>query len=483
MLLKDYIPNLSKINRKIFFSGISFDSSKVKKNFIFFAIKGSKYDGNSFVKEAIKNGAKIIVSEKKFPKKEDNVVYLKVPNVRKLLSCIAYKIIKKKPKKLIAVTGTNGKSSVADFYYQILTTNKIKVAAIGTVGIKFKNQKRISKTTTLDPIELSLTLKKLKKDRIDFVIMEASSHGLKQHRLDGLLFDIGIFTNFSHDHLDYHKNIRDYLKSKLYLFKKLIKKKGSIISDMNIPQKKEIERISLKNKLNLKLIFNNKNGIELISHKFENEKQILEIKFKSQKFKFELNLIGKIQIKNLLMAILAAYKSGLKLKNIIGKIDRIKSVEGRLEKIGKIKNNSRVILDYAHTPEALDLALSSLQEQFPKSKISLVFGCGGNRDTKKRVMMGRIADKYSKNIYLTNDNPRYENPSKIRIDIKKGIKNNKLHELPNRKEAIQKAVMSLATGDILLVAGRGHEIIQDFGDKKLFFSDKKIILNSIKKKK
>ena len=136
--------------------------------------------------------------------------------------------------------------------------------------------------------------------------MEASSHGLKQHRLDGLLFDIGIFTNFSHDHLDYHKNINNYLNSKLYLFKKLIKEKGSIISDTNIPQKNEIRKISFKNKLDLKLIFNKKSGVELISHKFENEKQILEIKFRSQKFKFKLNLIGKIQIKNLLISILAA---------------------------------------------------------------------------------------------------------------------------------------------------------------------------------
>ena len=472
MLLKDYIPNLNKINKKIFFSGISFDSSKVKKNFIFFAIKGSNYDGNDFIKEAIKNGAKVIVSEEKFPKEKNDVVYLKVSNVRKLLSSVAYKIIGKKPKNLVAVTGTNGKTSVADFYYQILTANKKKVAAIGTIGIKFKNQKKISNTTTLDPIELSLVLKNLKKNKIDFVIMEASSHGLKQHRLDGLLFDIGIFTNFSHDHLDYHKNINNYLNSKLYLFKKLIKEKGSIISDTNIPQKNEIRKISFKNKLDLNLIFDKKSGVELISHKFENEKQILEIKFRSQKFKFKLNLIGKIQIKNLLMSILAAYKSGLKMKNIIRKIDKIKSVNGRLEKIGKIKNNSKVILDYAHTPEALDLALSSLKDQFPESKISLVFGCGGNRDSKKRFMMGRIADKYSTNIYLTNDNPRYENPSKIRIDIKKGIKNNKFYELPNRKEAIQKAVMSLNTGDLLLVAGRGHETLQDFGDKKLFFSDK-----------
>ena len=217
--------------------------------------------------------------------------------------------------------------------------------------------------------------------------MEASSHGLKQNRLDGLLFDIGIFTNLSHDHLDYHKNIKNYLKAKLYLFEKLIKKRGDVITDANISQAQKIKNISVKKKLNLNLIFDKKNGIGLVSHKFQNEKQNLEIIFKNKKFNIQLDLIGKIQVKNILMAILAANKCGLKFEKIINIIHKIKSVEGRLEKIGNIKNNSKVILDYAHTPEALELALSNLKEQFPLNKINLVFGCGGNRDFKKRSIM------------------------------------------------------------------------------------------------
>ena len=180
------------------------------------------------------------------------------------------------------------------------------------------------------------------------------------------------------------------------------------------------------------------------------------------------------------MAILAAEKSGIKFSNIINVLHKIKPVEGRLEKIGKIKNNSKVILDYAHTPAALELALLNLKEQFPTSKVSLVFGCGGNRDSKKRSMMGKIAEKYSDRIYLTDDNPRNENPSRIRTDIKKGIKKTQISELPNRKKAIHEAIMKLETGDFLLVAGKGHEKIQDYGNKKLFFSDKEVILKSIK---
>ena len=336
--------------------------------------------------------------------------------------------------------------------------------------------------TTLDPIKLATILKYLKKKKIEDVIMEASSHGLKQNRLDGLMFDIGIFTNLSHDHLDYHRNMKNYLKSKLYLFEKLIKKKGDIITDANISQFKEIKKISLKKKINLNLIFHKKNGIELISHKFLNEKQILKIKFKNKEYKFELNLIGKIQIKNLLMAIFAAYKSGIRFNKIIDIIHKIKPIAGRFEKVGKIKNNSRVILDYAHTPAALETTLLNLKEQFPDSNVNLVFGCGGNRDFKKRSIMGKIAEKYSDKIYLTDDNPRYENPSKIRKDIKEGIKKIKIYEFSNRKTAISEAIKNLKSGELLLVAGKGHEKTQDYGKKKLFFSDKKVILESIKLK-
>ncbi len=482
MQLKDFIPFISKKYSNVFFSGIAFDSSKVKKNDIFFAIKGNKFDGNNFIDIAIKKGAKVIVTEKKINKKKENIVFLYSSNVRKLLANVAFKILDNKPKKLVAVTGTNGKSSIADFYYQILKLNHKKVASIGTIGIRHNNEKKSLDNTTLDPIKLCSIIKDLRKKKTEYIIMEASSHGLKQNRLDGLLFDVGIFTNLSHDHLDYHKTMKDYLNSKLYLFEHLIKKKGNIITDANIPQSKRIKNISKKKRMNLNLIFSKEKGIELISHAFINQKQILEIRFNNKIYKLKLDLIGKIQIKNILMAILAANKSGLEFKKIIRVIQKIKPVEGRLEKIGEIKNLSKVILDYAHTPAALELALLNIKEQFPSSKISLVFGCGGERDFQKRSMMGKIAEKYSDRIFLTDDNPRNENPDKIRKEIKKGIKKIKIQEFPNRKKAIHKAIMSLNTGELLLIAGKGHEKIQDYGKKKLFFSDKQVILKSIKLK-
>ena len=462
-----------------YFSGLSFDSSKCKKNYIFFAIKGNKIDGNKFINHAILKGAKTIVSTLKFEGLKNNILFIKSKNVRKLLSEFAYKLNKNKPKNLIAVTGTNGKSSITDFYFQILRLNKKKVASIGTLGVKTNDSIKKVSNTTMDPIELSKILSNLEKKNINNVILEASSHGLKQNRLDGLKFNTGIFTNLSHDHLDYHKTFDDYLKSKLYLFEKLLIKKANIITDNGIPQYKKIKKIALKNKINLLTISNNKSNLDLISHKYNNDKQIVKIQHNKIDYKFQINLVGKIQLKNIFMAMLAAEKSNLKFNQIVNSIKNLKSVSGRFEKISDIKNNSMVFLDYAHTPDALKVCLVNLKEQFKNRKIFIVFGCGGNRDKDKRPMMGKIANHYCEKIYLTDDNPRNENPKKIRLSIKKNIDRSKICEISNRSKAIKKAVLDLKTGDILIVAGKGHEEFQDYGNIKNQFSDRKEILNSI----
>jgi MurE/MurF fusion protein len=480
MFLGDYIKDIKNNYKKFFFSGISFDSNQIKKNYIFFAIKGNRIDGNNFTSLAIHNGAKIIITENKIEGIKNGILYIKVKNVRKLLAEISFKIYNKVPKNIIAVTGTNGKSSIADFYYQILSLNNKRVASIGTLGVKSKNYKINLSNTTIDPIKLGKILNNLKKQNVNNVIMEASSHGLDQNRLDGLFFNTGIFTNLSQDHLDYHKNLHHYLNAKLYLFKNLIKKNSNVITDEKIPEFKKIKKIVLNKKLNLYSLFDKKNNFQFVSHEFDGEAQLLKIKYNNLIHKIKINLIGKIQIKNILMAIIASVKSNIEIKKIFKVIPKIKTVEGRFERIGRIKNKSKVILDYAHTPDALKICLMNLKEQFPGHKISLVFGCGGNRDQDKRAKMGKIADIFSDKIYLTDDNPRLEQPSKIRKDIKKGIKKQKVLEFPNRAKAILEAINQLNTGEILLVAGKGHETVQEIGVRKVFFSDKKIILGAIK---
>jgi MurE/MurF fusion protein len=482
MLLGDYFQNIKDSYKKFFFSGISFDSNQIKKNYIFFAIKGNKTDGNSFISPAISNGAKIIITEKKINGLKNGILFVQSKNIRKLLAEISFKIYNKIPNNIVAVTGTNGKSSIADFYYQILDLNNKKVASIGTLGVKSKKFKKNLSNTTIDPIKLSKILSNLKKQNINNVIMEASSHGLSQNRLDGLSFNTGIFTNLSQDHLDYHKNINNYLKAKLYLFEHLIKKDGNIITDEKIPEFKKIKKIASNKNLNLFSLSDKKNNFQSLSHQFEDEAQLLEIRYNNSIHKIKLNLIGKVQLRNVLMAVIASIKSNIDIKKIFNVIPKIKSVEGRFEKVGRIKNKSKVILDYAHTPDALKTCLKNLKEQFPGHKISLVFGCGGNRDQNKRAKMGKIADIFSDKIYLTDDNPRLENPSKIRKDIKKAIKKQKIFEFSNRAKAISEAINQLNTGEILLVAGKGHETVQEIGVKKIFFSDKKIILSAVKKK-
>jgi murE/murF fusion protein len=479
MIISNFIKGIEFKYKNHYFSGICFDSSKCKKDNIFFSIRGTKIDGNKFINHAIQKGAKTIISNQKFEGLKKNILFIRSSNVRKSLSEFAYKTYKDKPKNIIAVTGTNGKSSVADFYFQILKLNKKKVASIGTLGIKTQNYIQKVSNTTIDPLTLSIVLNKFKKGGINDVILEASSHGLKQNRLDGLKFKTGIFTNLSHDHLDYHKTLNDYLNSKLYLFEKLLKKKANIITDIEIPQYKKIKKIALKNKFNIETISNNNSNLEIISHDYHNEKQIVKIRYNKNIYKFETKLIGKIQIKNILMAMMAATKSSLSFEKIINTIDNLKPVSGRLEQIGIIKNNSKVILDYAHTPDALETSLKSLKEQFMNRRILIVFGCGGDRDKAKRGMMGKIANQYCDKIYLTDDNPRFENPKKIRNSIRKNINKSKIYEISNRANAIKKAILDLKTGDILIVAGKGHEKIQEYEKMKKLFSDQQQILKNI----
>ncbi len=472
---------IKKINKKYSYkklNNISFNSKKCKKGDIFFAIKGNRLNGNKFIKDAIKNGAKVIISNQKFEGYKNGVYFIKNKNPRKLLSYVCSRIYQSKPKNLIAVTGTNGKSSIANFYLQILKNNNIGVASIGTLGIHSNKSNINTNNTTLDPVTLHKTLDEHKKKKINNVILEASSHGLKQHRLDYLRFNLAIFTNFSRDHLDYHKTFKDYFNSKMILFRKLMKKKSKAIIDNEILESKKIKKILKTNNLNTITIGTNKTDFKITNHNYFGKYQNVTFKFKGKNFSFQTSLIGKIQIKNLLMAIIAANQINLPMKKIIKSIKKIKAVSGRLEKIGSLKNNSKVILDYAHTPDALKNCIQSVKDQFKMSRISIVFGCGGERDKPKRKIMGKIANTFCDKIYLTDDNPRNEDPYKIRLDIKQSINKSKLFEIPSRAKAIYLAIKNLKSGDVLIVAGKGHEKYQEYKYKK-YFSDAKFILKSI----
>ena len=444
----------------------SINTKKVNKNDIFFAIEGSKQSGSLYSSEALSKGAYKVVTSKKIRNKN----YLIVKNVKKFLAEACSVKYKEKPKNIIAVTGTNGKSSVANFYFQILKNLKINSAAIGTLGIFYKNKVKRINLTTPDIITIHKELNFLKKKKIDNVCLEASSHGLHQNRLDGINFTAGIFTNFTQDHLDYHKNLKNYLQAKLYLFSSLLKKNSFAILDTDIPEFSIISKICKKRKIKILSFGSKGNAIKLISHYYFGKKQIIKINFLNKIYNIKLDLIGDFQIKNLFAAILASYLSVKNPDQIINVLSKIRSATGRMQYVGN-KKKSAVVVDYAHTPDALKKSLQTLAKQFNK-KVDVVFGCGGDRDKGKRYKMGKIANQFASKIYLTNDNPRSENPTSIINQIKTGCLRGKI--ILDRKIAIKTAINNLNTESNLLIAGKGHENYQIINNQKKYFSDQKV---------
>ena len=461
MLLKNLIKDIPIKNKKINVKGLAINSKKIKKGYIFFAIKGLKSNGEKYIAEAVKKGASVIICSRKCKYKNEKIPIIKTSNIRNYLSKIASKFFQLKPKNIIAVTGTNGKTSVADLFYQILSLNNIPVASIGTLGLKYKGKTIKSNLTSPDTILLHQDLEKIKKNKIDNVIIEASSHGLHQSRINYLKLKAGIFTNFSQDHLDYHKTMNSYLNSKFILFKNILSKGKTIISDKTIKEFKFLKKIA--NRRKLKII-----DVSVINKKIS--------KIKNLK-------LNEFQSKNLSMAIAAAKFCNLNEEKIFNSLKKIKDVSGRLELVRVFSNNIKVYVDFAHTPDALKKTLKALRDLYGDN-ISIVFGCGGDRDFKKRPMMAKIVNSYCKKIYITDDNPRNENPHRIRQTILKYIKDRDCFNIGNRSKAIHSAIINAEPNDVILIAGKGHESEQIYKNRVIKISDKQIIkrLNSKIKK-
>ena len=461
MLLKNLIKDIPIKNKKINVKGLAINSKKIKKGYIFFAIKGLKSNGEKYIAEAVKKGASVIICSRKCKYKNEKIPIIKTSNIRNYLSKIASKFFQLKPKNIIAVTGTNGKTSVADLFYQILSLNNIPVASIGTLGLKYKGKTIKSNLTSPDTILLHQDLEKIKKNKIDNVIIEASSHGLHQSRINYLKLKAGIFTNFSQDHLDYHKTMNSYLNSKFILFKKILSKGKTIISDKTIKEFEFLKKIA--NRRKLKII-----DVSVINKKIS--------KIKNLK-------LNEFQSKNLSMAIAAAKFCNLNEEKIFNSLKKIKDVSGRLELVRVFSNNIKVYVDFAHTPDALKKTLKALRDLYGDN-ISIVFGCGGDRDFKKRPMMAKIVNSYCKKIYITDDNPRNENPHRIRQTILKYINDRDCFNIGNRSKAIHSAIINAEPNDVILIAGKGHESEQIYKNRVIKISDKQIIkrLNSKIKK-
>lgn len=464
-------------------SSVTADSRKVKKDTLFVAVLGRQNDGFSYIDKAIASGAHVIMCHVNHPykdaiKKYKNILFIPVPDPRYHLSLMLTEINQPLPEHMAAVTGTNGKTSVADFARQLLEHNDIKAASIGTLGIVTKDKIIDHGHTTPDPEILYPALKALKEDGIDHVIFEASSHGLEQGRLHGLSFKTSAFTNFTQDHLDYHANIESYFDAKALLFNDLTTRGGMVTLYSDDPRSDDVINACQRAELNTTTIGRDAD-ISIVKTDTTVTGQNVIVKIHNKEHQIHLPLSGSFQAINALIAAgLAASLTHKDISDYLHDLEHLKTVDGRMDLVAEYKG-AAIYVDYAHTPDALEKALQALRPHTEK-RILVIFGCGGDRDKTKRPLMGKAAEDYADIAIITDDNPRSETPENIHKDILKGcIKPENMLIIPSRETAFAKALDLLEKDDILLVAGKGHEEGQIIGDIKHPFKDATVITRLI----
>lgn len=454
-------------------SGIVFDSRKVTAGALYIAVKGVVTDGHAFIANAVDRGASVVVCEI-FPEQlKENITYIKVKNSAKTLGQLASNFYGNPSEnlQLIGITGTNGKTSVATLLYGIFKELGLKSALISTVEYRIGDEIIPATHTTPDIITINKLLAKALEEGCEYAFMEVSSHGIHQRRIEGLQFSIAGFTNITHDHLDYHKTFDEYLKIKKSFFDQL---PASAIAITNGDDKNG--KIMLQNTVATKKTFAMKTMADYHGKLLEADFNGMLLNFNGKEF--WTTLTGKFNANNLLLAFAIATELGQEESEILQAISRLKRVNGRFETM-RSDGGIFFIVDYAHTPDALENVLDSINEIRTKNeRLITVFGCGGDRDKEKRSEMGKIATRKSTLTILTSDNPRTEDPGKIIREIEKGVEPqnySKYTTIPDRKEAIKMAIKFAEPKDIVLVAGKGHETYQEMNGVKQDFDDRKII--------
>jgi UDP-N-acetylmuramoyl-L-alanyl-D-glutamate--2,6-diaminopimelate ligase len=457
--------------------GITADSRQVKPGWGFFAVPGTKLDGADFIPAAAEAGATLVIGER--PRPPDLTLtahYIRVPNARRALSIAAAVMHPAQPETILTVTGTAGKTSVAEFTRQIFARLGRKAASLGTLGVIGPDGAEYGSLTTPDPVSLHAKLDQLARGGVTHLAMEASSHGLDQFRLDGVRLCAAGFTNLGRDHLDYHPDIESYFAAKLRLFEVLLPKEHPAI--VNLDGDRGAEAAVAAGFAGRKVITIGRNGqdIRLVSSKPFGFGQVLVLEHYQKVYEVTLPLIGAFQVQNALVAAGSAIAAGEKPRAVFGALEHLEGVPGRLERVG-VFNAAPVFVDYAHKPEALAHALAALRPSVT-GKLIVVFGCGGDRDKGKRPIMGEIASRLADLVIVTDDNPRSENPAEIRRAILDAAPD--AIEIGDRAQAIREGILHLSAGDALLIAGKGHETGQIVGRETLPFSDHEVARAMIK---
>lgn len=457
-------------------TGLTSDSRKVKPGYLFAALQGVAAHGRDYVAQAIANGATVIMSAGDLHE-EPSVTHVVIrdDDMRAAFAWSAAEFYKRKPATIVAVTGTNGKSSTVDFLRQIWTHMGKRAASMGTLGAIGPNGVIDLGHTTPDPVAVHATLQQLADEGVTHVAMEASSHGLVQHRLGGIVLQAAAFTNLTQDHLDYHQTMEEYRAAKLRLWDYLtIEHRASAIINVDSPEAPTfIAEAEKQGRIIIECGWRATSplGLKIVEIQPRPNAQTMTLKWRHEEYQVELPLIGEFQALNAVCAAALALSLDNNPQAVFAAMETLKPVKGRIEHVGATKAGAHVFVDYAHTPDGLDVLLRAARPHAP-GRVIVVFGCGGDRDRGKRPKMGAIAAKQADVVIVTDDNPRSEDPAAIRREVIAGAPN--AIEIGDRGEAIRQAVAMLKAGDALLIAGKGHETGQIIKGEVIPFSDQDV---------
>ncbi len=468
-------PEICQSYGDIIITGLSSDSRKTQAGDLFFALKGVNTDGAKFAQMAAQNGAAAIICESKIG--DVGVPVILVDDAREILFQAASAFYSKQPETIIAITGTNGKSSSVDFLRQIWDACGHNAASLGTLGAITKDGTVNLGFTTPDPIALHANLENLANKGITHVAMESSSHALMQKRMHGVKLKAGAFSNLTQDHLDYHETMENYRDAKMILFNTLLPKGAPAIVNADAEFAPDFEKGAIDAGMDLKLVGWRGTYLKIQELWPKPASQRIDYRFDNKTYTVEIPLIGEFQALNATMAAGLALSLGETPENVFNAMNSLAPVKGRMEHLGQTKTGAHVFVDYAHTPDGLDVLLRAIRPHAP-GRIILVFGCGGDRDKTKRPKMGAIGAKYADIVIVTDDNPRSEQPETIRGEILNAVPNGK--EIGDRKLAIETAIDMAKQGDAVIIAGKGHETGQIVGDKVLPFSDQETAWDYLK---
>jgi UDP-N-acetylmuramoyl-L-alanyl-D-glutamate--2,6-diaminopimelate ligase len=453
------------------FKGLASDSREVKPGYLFAALPGTQADGGKFVADAVARGAMAVLGRPELASRvrELGVDFLADENPRLRLAHLAAEFYHAQPATIAAVTGTNGKTSVSVFLRQIWAFCGWEAASLGTIGAVTRTREIPLKQTTPDPIGLHALLAELKEDGIDHLAIEASSHGLDQYRLDGTKISAVAFTNITRDHLDYHPTFEAYLAVKLRLFSELARDGGVAVVNGDAEHSDAFIAAACARKLKLLTVGEAGAALKLLSRAPSGDGQELRILCCGKEWNVTLPLAGSFQASNALVAAALAIGLGAPEENVFASLKDLKGASGRLEKVAYAPSGAPVYVDYAHTPDALETVLTALRPHV-RGRLHVIFGCGGDRDKGKRPLMGAAAAKHADAVIVTDDNPRSEDPAAIRREALGGCPG--AREIGDRAEAIHAAIAALDAGDMLIIAGKGHETGQTIGERTRPFSDR-----------